>query len=185
MEVDMERSVMKGAEISSHELCSSWVENNYRYFPNDPCLISEEYDYSNFSIRSLLREVRRCCLSENSVVDVGSSSCEDKEDDNFVLHLPEELFGEDFFKAVYGDIQVQEVEEEDRDDDEDELEECSDEDDGYEDLVEESNDSEALIEVIDFEYDYEKYCEDDEYGVIEDIVDSEDEVDHLVLTVFR
>ncbi|KAK9120759.1 hypothetical protein Syun_018376 [Stephania yunnanensis] len=159
-------------------------------------------------------EVRGCCLSENSVVDVGSSSCEDREGDNSALHLPGELFDEDFFKAINGDIQVQEVKEEDRDDDEDELEdyeyngddedyyehyfeECSDEDDGYEDVLEESNDigegwnkveeddSEVLIEVIDFEYDYESYFEDDEYGVIEDIIDSEDEVDHLVLTVFR
>ncbi|KAK9120760.1 hypothetical protein Syun_018377 [Stephania yunnanensis] len=215
MEVEMERSIMKGAEISSHDLRSSWVENNYRYFPDDPCLISEEYDYSNFSIRSLLKEVRGCCLSENSVVDVGSSSCEGREGDNSALHLPGELFDEDFFKAINGDIQVQEVKEEDRDDDEEELEdyeyngededyyenyfeECSDEDDGYEDVVEESNDigegwnkveeeddSEALIEVIDFEYDYECYSEDDEYGVIEGIIDSEDEVDHLVLTVFR
>ncbi|KAK9120840.1 hypothetical protein Syun_018457 [Stephania yunnanensis] len=202
MEVEMERSIMKGAEISSHELCSSRIENNYRYFPDDPCLISEEYDYSNFSIRSLLKEVRGGCLSENSVVDVGSSSCENREGENSALHLPEELFDEDFFKAIKGDIQVQEVKEENRDDEEDYyehyFEECSDEDDGYEDVLEESNDigeglnkveeehdSEALIEVIDFEYDYEKYSEDDEYGVIEGIIDSEDEVDHLVLTVFR
>ncbi|KAK9120844.1 hypothetical protein Syun_018461 [Stephania yunnanensis] len=104
-----------------------------------------------------------------------------------------------FFKAINGDIQVQEVKEENRDDEEDYnehyFEECSDEDDGYEDVLEESNDigegwnkveehdSEVLIEVIDFEYDYESYFEDDEYGVIEDIIDSEDEVDHLVLTV--
>ncbi|KAK9144557.1 hypothetical protein Sjap_004460 [Stephania japonica] len=99
MEVEMERSVvsggLKGNEISVHDLGSSGVENNYRYFPEDPCSISEDYDYFSFSIRSLLREVRQCCLSENSLVD-GVSSSEDKEDSFVFSHSQlEEMIGKD------------------------------------------------------------------------------------------
>ncbi|KAK9095244.1 hypothetical protein Scep_026713 [Stephania cephalantha] len=106
----MERSVasdeLKGNEISVNDSGSSQVEN-YRYFPEDPCSISEDHDYFNFSIRSLLREVRQCRLSENSLVDVDSSGKE-KEDSFVFLHLWEELIDKELLKAIKGEDEEEE-----------------------------------------------------------------------------
>ncbi|KAK9120834.1 hypothetical protein Syun_018451 [Stephania yunnanensis] len=105
-------------DISTHDSGSSEVEN-YRYFPEDPNSVSEDHHYFNFSIRSLLREVRRrCCLSENSVANNVDSSCKEEEDRVVCSQSPKEFGGKDLvLKAINGDKEQEEKKEVEKNED--------------------------------------------------------------------